>query len=262
MQQRHIWYYPEYNADYHRMDILKMIAPPIQSTLRILDIECSYHDKSTLSIDLKNYDWRMKWFTLIPMIKQIMKNKHFFQHKKTQSTPPIRVILYHTEMIRPKEWVMFLSSPFRIDVVVRSLASLDKTFLSKCILHRIPAKNDVFTWKEHPWKASAERMKQALQKPFKKWRDTRDILYEWMLFDVNYEEAVFDVFQLLETKSLSVQMNVLTELLSLLSLLSMNQNREVMKPTIRATTSQHTFYILERCILIIATAYAEKQNKH
>lgn len=251
---QHVWYWPEYGPRYSTMEILQTLVSPSAKTVTIQDISCQLHEKNTFSIDIKHYtNWRVKWFHFVPSILQMVKSKQFFASQK--DTSPIRVILYHVDHITQKEWSMFLMSPFRVDIITRSLTLLDPTYLAKVHMHRIPSSQEESTWKETPWKMSAERIKQAIKKEFSYWRSTRDLLYEWMLFQVDYEEAIFDVFHVLHEKPLPIQAQCMRSLLSLLSLLSTNKNREVIKPSIRATTNQHTFYILEQCLLTIAKEY-------
>lgn len=258
----HIWYWPEYAPYYYRMTLLDKIAPPKTNTINVQDIPCNLHGDHTISVDLQRYqDWRESWFSFIPAVKQVIRHRQFFKGGNTLRTTNIRVIFYHVDKLRQQEWSMFLTSPFRIDIITRSLVAVDPAYLSKALLHRVPVSHQGITWKEQPWKASTDRIRELLCSPnvFQQWRETRDILYEWMLFDVNYEEPIYDLMSLLENHSLIIQRNTMKQLLSLLSLLSTNENREVMKPSIRATTSQHTFYVLEQCILIIAKVY---HNNH
>lgn len=250
---QHIWYWPEYGPDYYNMTLLHTLTNESTKTIQLNDVICTNHETNVYSIDVARYsNWREHWFSLIPTLKQVVKSKHFFS-SKTQS--PIRVILYHVDNLSQKEWSMFLLAPFRVDIITRSLTSIDPSYLAKTQIHRIPSSEEKITWKEAPWKISAQRLKDNIKRGFKNWRTTRDILYEWMLFTVDFEEAVFDVFHILDTKPITTQASIMRKLLSLLSFLSINKNREVIKPSIRATTNQHTFYILEQCILIIAKEY-------
>lgn len=258
---QHVWYWPEYGSDYSKMTLLQTLTQTTSTTstktIPIEGIMCTVHENNTFSVDVSRYsNWREQWFAFIPAIRQLVKSKQFFSSNKKLS--PIRVILYHVDTLSQKEWSMFLLSPFRVDIITRSLTAVDPSYLAKTHLHRIPSSTETITWKEAPWKASAHRLKEHIKCGFTNWRATRDILYEWMLFTVDFEEALFDVFQVLDTKPLSIQTRIMRTLLSLIRYLSINKNREVIKPSIRATTNQHTFYILEQCILVIAKEYHSK----
>lgn len=254
----HVWYWPEYGSEYSTMSLLQTLTQTSSTkTILIEGIMCTVHENNTFSVDVSRYsNWREQWFAFIPAIRQLVKSKQFFSSNKKLS--PIRVILYHVDTLSQKEWSMFLLSPFRVDIITRSLTAVDPSYLAKTHLHRIPSSTETITWKEAPWKASAHRLKEHIKCGFTNWRATRDILYEWMLFTVDFEEALFDVFQVLDTKRLSIQTRIMRTLLSLIRYLSINKNREVIKPSIRATTNQHTFYILEQCILVIAKEYHSK----
>lgn len=264
--EQHIWYWPEYGTEYYRMTFLDTLIQKsimqntpsnIPKRIQLNDILCTFHENNIVSVNVSRYsNWRERWFSLILSIKQYVKSKHFFSSSKKKY--PIQLILYHVDNLSQKEWSMFLFAPFRVDIITRSLTAIDPVYLAKTILHRVPSVNEEITWKEAPWKESAKRLKENIKNGFTNWRSTRDILYEWMLFTVDFEEALFDVFQILTHKSLHTQACVMRSLLSLLTFLSINKNREVIKPSIRATTNQHIFYILEQCILLIAKEYHSK----
>jgi len=255
---QHIWYWPEYGPKYYTMSLMNSLIGSSMKTIQLDDVICGVHENNTFSIDVSRYsNWREQWFSFIPTIKQFVKSKHFFSRK---AQPPIRVVLYHVDNLSQKEWSMFLLSPFRVDIITRSLTCIEPSYLAKTQVHRVPSSEEEITWKEAPWKISAERLKTNIKCGFKHWRTTRDILYEWMLFTMDFEEAIFHVFQLLKDTPLTTQTMIMRKLLSLLSFLSVNKNREVIKPTIRATTNQHTFYILEQCILLIAKEYHKTRN--
>lgn len=258
---QHIWYWPEYGPDYYNMTLIDTLVSKSIKTIHLDDIICNVHENNVFSIDIERYtNWREKWVSLIPTLKQVVKSKQFFSSKKTN--PDIRVLLYHVDNLSQKEWSMFLLSPFRVDIITRSLTSIHPSYLAKTQIHRVSTKDVSLTWKEAPWKISAERLKENIKHGFTHWRTTRDILYEWMLFTVDVEQAIFDVFQILHEKSLKNQAKIMRKLLYFLSFLSINKNREVIKSTIRATTNQHTFYILEQCILVIAKEYhSEKETE-
>lgn len=288
-----VWYWPEYGKEYHTMSLLNRIVPPVTKTILIDDVSCSLHGHSNqiLSVDLSCYpQWREIWFTWYPRVIQVLRQRTLFtktektektdktDHKGSASsssvittTPAthttvsnvskkkwseqIRVVFYHGEHLSSREWSMFCVAPFRIDIITQSIVGMEREFLSKTRIRRMPAQFHSPTWKEAQWRTSTERMKEALKRPFSKWRQTRDLLYEWMLFHVDYQEPLYELCELLSPCSIEVQCRLMRSILSYLSILSANHTRELVKPTIRATTNQHTFYVLEKCILEIAMTY-------
>lgn len=257
-----IWYQPEYNS--HKNDI--DIYPTKTTFLTIEDINVKMNStKNIFIIDVYSYYdiIRVKWLDILYHIKQIWNN-----HNKLQNKHDIlKIIFLNCERFSKKEWMMFRVNPFSINLefnfTTRSLVSIHDTILARAKLKRLESTNNNTNWMNSWWLNSAKRVCEIIQRPFsKEWNEINKIIHEWILFNVDYESAIFYVSQILDNVSLETRCRIKERLLSNLSFLSKNHNRETTKPSIVATTRQHIFYILELCMFIIHETYhQELKNK-
>lgn len=262
--ENHTWYYPEYSSSYTLSTIIRSVSNTDLSFHPIkFDDYTLYQTKNEeyfiINVAWYAKQWRKIWFELLHSIDEYTRNKSYF--KKDKRNPTIlQVILFNTETLSQKDWCIFLTNPInrivRIHSFTRSLVAVDSTYLSRTKLYRIPATNQDITWKETLWKQSSYRIRELIKDDFHSvWNRVCILLHEWILFDIDFESAIFDVYKILHDKPLSVQCESMHQLLSLLSIYSTNQCRESIKPSIHSTTRQHTYYILENCILCITKAY-------
>jgi hypothetical protein len=257
-----IWFQPEYNSKKKNIDIY----PTNTTILTIEDINIKMNNtKSIFVIDVYSYYdvIRVKWLDILNHIKQIWNNHNKLQNKNNI----LKIIFLNCERFSKKEWMMFRADPFSINLefhfITRSLVSIHETILARAHLNRLKSTNESTDWINSWWLNSAKKACSIIKKPFSKdWNEINKIIHEWILFNVDYESAIFYISQILNDAPIEVRCKLKERLLSNLSFLSKNHNRESTKPSIIATTRQHIFYILELCMFIIHEAYhQELKNK-
>lgn len=263
-----IWYYPEYGST--QMNDNKLIEYVVKSSLQTINteniqVQVSNNKDVFIINSITNLDMLKEcWINIVNEIYNIYKAHKQFSNCKQSNT--IKIILLNCEVFSLNEWKMFrhnpLKHPINIHFFTCSLASIDETILGRSECKRIEATNEQYNWHQNWWLESAKFICRFIRKDFSRdWKDLSKIIHEWLLFRVDYESAILYVFESVNIKSLKVQCEVLERLLSLLSILSENRNRECTKSSIQATTRQHMFYILETCILTIHKAYHQELNK-
>ena len=262
-----IWYYPEYGSKrMNENELIKKIVDTQLNSINIEDIRAKVSkDKDTFVIDVhSNLYLKEEWINTLEHISSIYKSHKQFSNCIQSST--IKIILLNCELFSLNEWKIFRCNPLSQSIDIHfftcSLASLDETILGRSKCERIQTNNECYNWNQNWWLESANSVCKFIRQDFSKnWKNLSKIIHEWLLFRVDYESAILYVFENMNLKSLKVQCQVLEHLLSLLSILSENRNRECTKSSIQATTRQHMFYILEYCILIIHKAYHQELNK-
>lgn len=201
--------------------------------------------------------FRQKWVSLLNSIERIQQGNQQFKNMKYSND--INIILTSCECLSEKEWLIFRIFPtmkMTIHFITKSLVSMNESIRSRAELRRIPCSHHTVRWHNDWWLESAKRIRRLIQKPFsREWREVNKIIHEWILFNVDYESAIFYTLKELDEHSLEIRCSVMEEILSLLSILSSNRTRESTKSTIIATTRQHMFYIIECCLLVIHKAY-------
>lgn len=244
-----IWYTPEYNNIKDISDCYRCIE--------IEDILINTNKNANIFvINVSTYidTFRQKWLSVLNSIERIQEGNQQFKNNYKDS----KIILTSCECLSQKEWLIFQVSNTKIAIhfVTKSLASVNETILSRAELQRVPCVNNNPQWHNSWWLESAKRVRKLIRKPFsREWREVYKIIHEWILFNVDYENAIFYILEELNNKSLELRCSVMNEILSLLSILSNNRSRECTKSTIIATTRQHMFYIIECCLLVIHKAY-------
>ena len=263
-----IWYYPEYGST--RINDDKLIENVTKISLQTINIEniqaqmSKNRDTFVINVNSNLEIIKEEWIEILDRIYCIYKtHKQFSKHVQSNT---IKIILLYCNVFSLNEWKMFRHNPLKHPIELHffscSLASLDETILGRSECNRIHATNEQYNWHQNWWLESAKTVCKFIRKDFSKdWKDLSKIIHEWLLFRVDYESAILYVFESVNIKSLKVQCEVLEHLLSLLSILSENRNRECTKSSIQATTRQHMFYILESCILTIHKAYHQELNK-
>lgn len=250
-----IWYAPEYSDT----PSINLDISNCTQCIEVEDILVNTNKTDTFVIDVPTYldVFRQKWVHVLNMMERIQYSNQQFTNKETHKE--LKIILLSCEYLSEKEWLIFRIYPNikgTIHFITKSLVSINNSILSRADLRRVECCNKQHLWHNTWWLESAKRIRKLIQKPFsREWREVNKIIHEWILFNVDYESAIFYTLEELNHKTLEVRCTVMNEILSLLSILSNNRSRESTKSSIIATTRQHMFYIIECCLLIIHKAY-------